>query len=45
MMIARAVPVPDPLTFAFRTVNGAARRASEGAARIAGFLDSLRGQR
>jgi hypothetical protein len=36
---------PDPLKFAFRTVNGAARRASEGAATIAGFLDSLRGQR
>jgi hypothetical protein len=35
---------PDPLKFAFRTVNGATRRASEGAATIASFLDSLRGQ-
>jgi hypothetical protein len=38
-------PVPDPLKFAFRTVNGAARRAGDGAATIAGFLGSLRGRR
>jgi hypothetical protein len=35
---------PEPLRLAFRTVNGAARRASEGAATIASFLDSIRGK-
>lgn len=35
---------PDPLKFAFRAVNGAARRATEGAAAIASFLDTLRGK-
>lgn len=35
---------PEPLRLAFRAVNGTARRASEGAATIASFLDSLRGK-